>query len=84
MECRDLSEDLLTGLMTPAEFALAVGKTERTVRRYMKMGLPSTKRGNMRLISIDRARQWLVGEEQLKKRVRGRPRNILVTNGCSK
>jgi hypothetical protein len=66
---------LLDGFMTLDEFATSVGRTERTLKRWRKKGLPYVKRGNLILINVERARQWLNagevgGTEEPKRRKR--------------
>ena len=70
---RDLSAVLFADVATLPEFAKAIGRSERQVRRFIKDGLPSVKRGNIHVIVIDAGKAWLRGEEPAPRR--GRPKN---------
>jgi hypothetical protein len=58
-----------------AEFAVVIGRSERTVARYEKKGMPVTCRGRTRLIPVDRAFKWLEGSAS-DLPAKGRPRNV--------
>lgn len=65
--------ELLRGLLTRAQLAAALGKTEWTIRRYETQGLPVRRRGNFRLYDVEETRNWLRGELKIEPRKRGRP-----------
>lgn len=49
--------------LTPAETALAIGRSERTVASLIKDGtIPSFRVGNCRLVPVDALRAWANGK----------------------
>ena len=68
----ELTASLFEGLATVPDFAAAIGRNERTVRRMFAHGLPSVRVGRLTLIPIDGAKAFLRGEASKPKR--GRPR----------
>jgi len=60
----DTHRSVFDGFVTLAEFARAVGRTERTVRRWHRQGLPVAKRGSLRMINLARATAWLEAGER--------------------
>jgi hypothetical protein len=52
--------DLLADFVPIRRFAKDIGKTSRTVLRWMEGGLPYTKLGNERLIHVATAHAWLM------------------------
>jgi hypothetical protein len=55
--------DLLADYLDLEPFAVEVGRTTRTVRRWMDEpnGLPFTRIGNRRLIHVPTAKAWILG-----------------------
>ena len=64
MTTPNLESPILGGKTTVERFARDVGVTTRTVRRWHAQGLPIIKRGNLRLIDVEKARAWLAAGER--------------------
>ncbi len=54
---------LFEGYVSFTKFAEDCGVSTRTVLRWHNRGLPVTRRGNLRLIEVEKARAWLAGGE---------------------
>lgn len=67
---------LLTGYLTKAELAAALGRSERTIARLMNQpnGLPFVAVGRTFLFNIDRVREWLATRETQRCPAGGRRR----------
>ena len=65
----DLKQTIFEDLAPRADFAAAIGKSERTV---VRLNLPTVFVGRDPFIVVSKARAQLMGETQ--KRGRGRPR----------
>lgn len=50
------------GYSTREQLARKVGRTEETIRKWEKRGLPVVKQGNLRLYHDETARKWILGE----------------------
>jgi len=69
-----VGDQVTAGMLTRSELARQLGRSERTIIRLEKGGLPVFKRGTIILYEIERVRRWLRGEEP--GRSRGRPRKV--------
>ena len=69
----DLKSKIFDDLARPAEFAEAIGKTTRTVRR---LRLPTIKIGGTAYIVVSKAKEQLLSSGASKTRGPGRPRKI--------
>jgi hypothetical protein len=58
-----MSSNLLTDFLDLKSFAAEVGRHPRTVKRWANApnGLPVTGMGNLNLIHVPTAREWLLG-----------------------
>jgi hypothetical protein len=59
---------VLEDCLTRAELARALGKSERTIKRYEDEGLPVSRRGNLRLYWLHTTRDWLRGKTTRQRR----------------
>jgi hypothetical protein len=53
---------IMHGIKTRAQLARELGKSTQTIKRYEALGLPVTKRGQLRLYDDEKTRAWLSGE----------------------
>jgi predicted ArsR family transcriptional regulator len=68
---------LLKGLCTIQELADALGVNQRTVYLHMERGMPYTRLGAVRYLSLERVNAWIMSREiDLSPRGRGRPRKV--------
>lgn len=68
----NLKSQILGDLVPRAEFAEALGKSERTI---MRLGVPVTYIGSTAFVSVSKGRAHLLGEAVRK---RGRPRHVVA------
>jgi hypothetical protein len=54
----DLNSPLFAGKLTEQGYGDAVGKSLRTIRRWITQGLPVEGHGTLRIIDIEQARAW--------------------------
>jgi hypothetical protein len=64
MSIIDTTSPILVGYEPAEDFAKAVHKTPRTVRRWEALGLPVVRVGNLKLIDVERARAWLAARQR--------------------
>ena len=68
------AETLLAGLLNRKRLALELSRSERTIIRYERAGMPFIKLGMQRLYDPARVRAWILSLERSPAApVRGRP-----------
>ena len=65
---------VIGGLLERRELAAALNRSERTIVRYERQGMPFIKLGSRRLYEPEKVRNWILGHEQVPLAPRrGRP-----------
>ena len=77
MASPDTESPVFSGKISVEQFATDTKRTVRTINRWAALGLPIIKRGNLRLIDVEKARAWFEagergGLESPSRRHRGR------------
>jgi hypothetical protein len=60
LQMSNVLSDLLADFLEIKAFSKEVNRHERSVRRWMDLGLPYTRLGNVTYIHMPGARQWLL------------------------
>lgn len=71
-------EAILTGLLTKAQLAALLGKSERTIDRWKNTpgGLPFIPMGSAHLFNVASVREWLLRRETQRGAPGGRRRRV--------
>ena len=67
-----VQKKLLDDFFTRAALARELGKSERTLERWERLGIgpPVTRLGNTPIYNIERARAWLLAQEREARNAR--------------